>query len=154
VVVIQRFGVWRLAVGIVGAATICTLWSWVVLAPWGQLMAARIAVGLVGLLILALTVSLWRMPSGTLRWSGASWSFARLAESPATPVVGEVDVAIDLGAFLLLRFASPDARGRRAVRWLAVQRRGLEREWHSFRCAVYSPRPAPGPADAADLRPH
>ena len=154
VVVIRRFGLWRLVVGIVAASAIGTLCAWLALAPWGQLAAARVAVGLAGISTLALAVSLFRMPSGTLRWSGSTWTFSDLAPSPATPVAGDVDVAIDLGPFLLLRFASPDARGRRKVRWLAVQRRGLEREWHSFRCAVYSPRPAPGPADAADLRPH
>ena len=154
VIVIRRFGLWRLAVGTVGAAAIGTLCAWLVLAPWGQLAAARVAVGLAALSMLALVLSLFRMPSGTLRWSGSDWSFADLAEPSATPVAGEVDVAIDLGGFLLLRFASPDERGRRRVRWLAVQRPGLEREWHSFRCAVYSPRPAPGPTDAADLRPH
>jgi hypothetical protein len=154
VVEIRRFGAWRVAVGVVAAAAIGTLCAWLVLAPWGQVTAARIAVGLAALSTLALATSLFRMPSGTLRWSGSSWSFSDLAAASATPVTGDVDVALDLGAFLLLRFACLDTRGRRKVRWLAVQRRGLEREWHSFRCAVYSPRPAPGPADAADLRPH
>ena len=154
VVVIRRFGWWRLAVAVLAAAAMGTLCAWLVLAPWGQLAAARVAVGLAGVSALALAASLFHMPSGTLRWSGANWSFSDLTSSSATPVAGDVDVAIDLRAFLLLRFTAPDARGRLKVRWLPVQRRGLEREWHSFRCAVYSPRPAPGPADAADLRPH
>jgi hypothetical protein len=58
-------------------------------------------------------------------------------------------VAIDLGSFLLLRFLPEGRSGPGAVRWIPVGRRGLEREWHAFRCAVYSPRPAAGstPAD-------
>jgi hypothetical protein len=58
--------------------------------------------------------------------------------------VGELQVAIDLGAWMLLHFV-PDV-GHRAcsVSWLPVQRRGLESQWHALRCAVYSPRPAAG----------
>jgi hypothetical protein len=56
-------------------------------------------------------------------------------------------VAIDLGGWLLLRFyaepvrrAAGDAMRRgRTPAWIAVQRRGLEADWHAIRCTVYSP---------------
>jgi hypothetical protein len=51
-----------------------------------------------------------------------------------------VAVAIDLGGWMLLRFV-PGAGGGRA-RWIALQRHGLEPQWHALRCAVYAPRPA------------
>ena len=48
-------------------------------------------------------------------------------------------VAIDLGSFLLLSLVGADAGACRSGRWLPVQRRGLELQWHALRCAVYSP---------------
>jgi len=46
-------------------------------------------------------------------------------------------VAVDLGAFLLLRLVEQ----RRTIVWLPVQRRGVESQWHALRCAAYSPLP-------------
>ena len=83
-----------------------------------------------------------------LRWDGLVWHLGPIGDA-ATP--GELHVAIDLGPWMLLRFSAslPDARARTS--WLPVQRRGLEAEWHALRCAVYSPRTAPG--DDADIGP-
>jgi hypothetical protein len=153
VIAVRRFALWRLAVALVGAAALASLVAWVCLAPLGQSALARLSIGLASACALALAVSLGRLRAGTLRWDGSSWAFAELAMPQAMPMAGELDVALDLGAFLLLRFTSGDAPGRRRVHWIPVERRGLEREWHSFRCAVYSPRPAPGTAPAADPQP-
>jgi hypothetical protein len=84
----------------------------------------------VALTMLALAVSLWRVPAQSLRWDGQVW---RLDAVP-----GELTVAVDIGPWMLLRF-TPGAGSR--TRWLPVQRRGLEAQWHALRCAVYAPRP-------------
>ena len=83
------------------------------------------------LLLLACAVSLWRVPAQSLRWDGQVWQL--------DDVSGELTAAIDLGPWMLLKFA-PEMPGRTS--WLPVQRRGLETQWHALRCAVYSPRPA------------
>ena len=82
----------------------------------------------------ALVRSLLRTPARSLRWDGQAWHL--------DAVPGDVAVVIDLGPWMLLRFASTDfAR----VTWLPVQRRGIDAQWHALRCAVYSPRPLAGP---------
>jgi len=58
--------------------------------------------------------------------------------------------------FLGVGDASPGALRRAGAvlaRRLPAGRRGLEREWHAFRCALYSPRPTTGPSGAGLRRP-
>ena len=152
VVAVRRSGVWRMVVGGVAAASLASLVAWVFLAPRGQVAGARAAVAVCGLATLAGAASLVRRPAAVLRWGASAWSFADLATPSSAPIPGELEVAIDLGSLLLLRFVPRDAAGRRSAGWIAVERRGLEREWHSFRCAAYSPRPAAGMSGAADCR--
>ena len=84
-----------------------------------------------------------RVEAGVLACSDGAWSFT--TDSGALRP-GTLEVAIDLGSFLLLRL-----RGGRGAVWLPVQRRGLEREWHALRCAVYSP---PAAVAASPTVPH
>jgi len=88
--------------------------------------------------LMALGVSLAKTTAVDLRWDGRTWY---LGPAVGEPVSGDLSVAIDLGAWMLLRFspALPQARPRST--WLPVQRHGLEAQWHALRCAVYSPRP-------------
>ena len=149
-VVVRRFVVWRSAVCVVALAGVSALVAWVLLAPVGQLVAVRVGVGLAGLASLALAASLVRTRPVVVRWDGVAWTVADPANVVAAPLAGTLDVAIDVGSFMLLRFTSNGIRPPLGVRWIPVERRGLEREWHSFRCAVYSPRPVAGSVDAAD----
>ncbi len=155
--VLNRFGVWRAAVAAVASAGVVVLLAWLAtrseptpaigLAAWVSAMFA----------VPALAVSLMRVPSVAMRWDGQQWWLARQARSSRTAataqidaVAGEVDVALDFGGWMLLRFRPVAvARHTRLPQWLPVQRRGLEAHWHALRCAVYSPRPAPA-GDAAD----
>jgi hypothetical protein len=75
-----------------------------------------------------------------LLWDGLGWSVAPVS-GPGPAAAGTLEVAVDLGAFLLLRFVPAGRSSPAAVRWIPVGRAGLEPEWHAFRCAVYSPRP-------------
>jgi hypothetical protein len=152
-VTLRRFAAWRCAVAVVAAAALASLLAWVLLAPPGRLAGVRVAIALAGVATLGLALSLLRVAAGTRRWDGSGWTFADAARPQAAPTAGGLEVAIDLGTFLLLRFRPHDATGRRSVRWLPVERRGLEREWHAFRCALYSPRPAASPSGAAGVTP-
>jgi hypothetical protein len=83
-----------------------------------------------------------------LRWDTRRWFLDATGGIPEETHPGNLTIALDLGAWMLLRF-DPDAplpAGRRTT-WLPVQRLGLEAHWHALRCAVYCARPAAG-ADA------
>ena len=86
-----------------------------------------------------------------MRWDGQRWHLA-LAQASAhshggEPAAGQLAVAIDLGGWLLLRFAAEAvAATRPRAAWIPLQRRGLEGEWHAIRGTLHSPRPAPAAA--------
>ena len=155
--VLSRFGAWRAAVAVVAGAGVVVLLVW--LATRSEPTPPLGLAGWVGamLAVPALAVSLMRVPAVTLRWDGQQWWLAQLARSSRAAaaaqidaVAGEVDVALDFGAWMLLRFRpASGTRRERRTRWLPVQRRGLDAHWHALRCAVYSPRPVPA-REAAD----
>ena len=127
---LRRFGVWRAAVAVLASAGLAALVSWLIGREPPVSAGLMTLVVSAALLILALAVSLWRVPAQSLRWDGQAWQL--------DAVPGELKVAIDLGPWMLLNF-TPDAAARAS--WLPVQRLGLEAQWHALRCAVYSPRP-------------
>jgi len=142
-ITVARFGAWRVAVGSVAAAALSCLAAWVLTSPLGESPWGRVGAAAGALATLALAASLWRVSPVALRWNGSEWWLAPAAvAAPASP--GTLDVAVDLGAFLLLRFHPAGRSGPAAVRWIPVGRVGLEREWHALRCAVYSPRSVAG----------
>jgi hypothetical protein len=144
---LRRFDVWRIAVGAVAVVTLATLTAWTLaIAPSRDgrdvslvvLAAAGLAIA-----TLAVAASLLRVEGGVLACSDGAWTFS--ADSGAVRA-GALEVAMDLGPFLLLRVGSAPPAA-----WLPVQRLGLEREWHALRCAVYSP---PAAAAASPIAPH
>ena len=151
-ITVVRFGAWRAAVGLVALAGLAAMAAWLATSPLGAGAGVRTGAALAALAVVALAVSLLRTPAVIVRWDGALWSVAPSLPPSAAPAPGELSVALDLGSFLLLRFVAQARSGAAAARWIPVGRRGLEHEWHAFRCAVYSPRPASG-STAADPRP-
>jgi hypothetical protein len=147
-ITVVRFGAWRGAVVFVAAAALASMAAWLVSSPLRQGAWVRAGAALASLAVIALAASLLRTRAPALRGDGPSWSIASAIALPAAHVPGELFAALDLGSFLLLRFLAAGRSGRGAVRWIPVERRGLEREWHAFRCAVYSPRPATGSTTA------
>ncbi len=145
VVELRRFGVWRMAVGIVAAAAIASMAAWAGLpladqssnAPWIAMVAALLAV-----MSALIAASLARVEPGTLACIDGSWTFTCRRRGVDRVESGALTVAVDLGSFLLLTLTHADSSRRVARRWLPVQRRGLEADWHALRYAVYSPPPA------------
>jgi hypothetical protein len=143
VVTSSRFGCWRGALGAlaVGAGAVTATW---IVASAGQRPAALLlAVALLALVLLGAAMLGLRIRPFELRWDGARWWCACGAPRAAEPRSGEVQVALDLGSWLLLRFVDEAPAQRRRTSWLPLQRRGLEAHWHALRCAVHAPRPAP-----------
>ena len=157
-VCVTRFGMWRAAVLAVGLFAVVAVVAWMTqhmrVLPWPA-AAGQFAGGAVALVsTLWLTAGLVRMPAFQLRWDGLSWYFNRVDPTStdaiaAEPQAGELSIAIDLGAWLLLRFTPGTPPGDARACWLPLQRQGLERQWHGLRCALYSPRPAPKSGAAA-----
>ena len=147
---VNRYGVWRavvlLLVASAGAAMLAWWWAQPVPVPqWASVVAAA------GVLVSAASAAgLWRTPRTTLRWERQRWWVTRegLAER-----AGDLAVAIDLGGWILLRFVPEGAPTGLAWRcppmWIALQRRGLEAQWHTLRCALYCARPALEPGAGA-----
>ena len=149
-ITVARFAAWRVAVAAVALAVLAALAAWLVGSPLGASGWMRAGVAAAALASLGLAASLWRQSPVRLRWDGAVWTMAPAADLAAERP-GRLEVAIDLGSFLLLRFLPMDRAGPVAVRWIPVGRAGLERDWHAFRCAVHSPVPA-GVAAASEPR--
>jgi hypothetical protein len=149
-ITVARFAAWRVAVALVALAALASLAAWLLGSPLGESGWVRAAVALAALASLGSAASLWRQPPVRLRWDGVGWALAPAGDLAAERP-GRLDVAIDLGSFLLLRFVPSGDSGPAAARWIPVGRAGLEREWHAFRCAIHSPAPPAGRA-AADPR--
>ena len=135
---LRRFAVWRLAVWLVAGAAIAAVTAWA-----GALWASQpephrdLVLGVAAALALATigsAISLSRVEGGLLICADGTWTFASDAGVRRS---GTLEVAMDLGAFLLLRLVGK----RRTIVWLPIQRRGVEAQWHGLRCAVYSPPP-------------
>ena len=149
-ITVARFGAWRAAVAALALAALASLAAWLVGSPLGEDTRIRVGVGAAALATLALAASLWRQPAVRLRWDGLAWAVA--APADGAEVSGRLEIAIDLGSFLLLRFTPAGRSGPVAVSWIPVGRAGLEPEWHGFRCAVHSPQRV-GPAAVDPHRP-
>ncbi len=75
--------------------------------------------------------------AGLLTWDGAAWQWVPAAGASRQ---GTVQVMIDLGPWLLLRF-SPSVAPVASV-WLAISRRAAVGQWPAWRAALFAPRPA------------
>ena len=140
-VALRRFGIWRGVVAALAALGCVAMFMWLLgRDPRVPLEAASVALG--ALATVGLAVSLGRVDAADLRWDGRCWHLNQPAAPQGEPVPGNLQVAMDLGPWMLLRFmAIAPASGARVV-WLPVQRRGIEAQWHALRCAVHSPQPA------------
>ncbi len=80
----------------------------------------------------------WRLrrpAAQVLRWTGQAWM---LLASGSAPCVGRIDVAIDLGDWLLLRLHQKDGPDH----WLPLAATRSKRHWHALRCALAASRHA------------
>lgn len=139
-ITVYRFGAWRVA-----CATLVAI-SWGLTAAWAfsawHTHPEWLAVALLVLAVATggLSLQAWRLAPTSLRWDGQLWHIGPQDTTGQEPIAGRVGVAVDLGAWMLLRFMAEGAwRGR----WLPVQRRGHELAWQGLRATVYCARPVP-----------
>jgi hypothetical protein len=141
---LRHFGVWRACIGGLAAMGLASMAAWAAARDpsFGWPVSAMLVAG--GFWFLAVVISLLRTPPVSLRWDGSVWYLGEPETGAVDMTAGDLRVIIDLGPWMLLRFATTLPNGRTLATWLPVQRRGLEAKWHGLRCSVYSPRPLPG----------
>ena len=119
---------WVVFVSLCAGLAAANLVAWLLLwreAGWG-------AAVLTGLAVAALAA--WRMRRvhavSDLNWDGSQWLWQGLT--------GEVHVALDLDAWMLLCF--DPVHGKRC--WIAASRRSARGPWHALRAALHARPPA------------
>ena len=73
-----------------------------------------------------------------VEWNSGHWS---LQDTTGRHRPGQLDVMIDLGGWLLLRFRPEDGSLRRRSHWFATSCGGRHAAWSAFRAALYSSAP-------------
>jgi hypothetical protein len=148
-VTIERFDRWRLGAFSLGAPALACAWTWAFLRLGALETLAALACTAVTLEVLRYES---RRASLCLQFDGAEWQWWVPESGDAAPRSGQVQVCIDLGTWIMLRFvesepsAFPVLPPRRRSMFIPIQRRGHEQCWHALRCAVYSPATSAEPA--------
>jgi hypothetical protein len=128
---------WTAFVALCAGIAVANAAAWLLLQR-GASVAAGAGLGLVAVAFAARRLK-GEPQASDLSWSGSQWQWQGL--------VGEVTVALDLDAWMLLRF--DPARGRR--RWIVASRASAAGPWPALRAALYARRPAdplsPGVSD-------
>ena len=130
---------WHWGVTVLVAFASASVTAWV--AAYGEVAYGYIAIAALSVAggsgaAAWLTINRHDATTCVLTWDGATW---QLVQGAAAPCVGDVAVMIDLGAWMLLRFA-PAAQGHGTV-WKAVSRSTAGPLWPAWRAALYSHRP-------------
>ena len=108
----SRFGLWRGAVGVLAMAVVGTILLWLVGRDPPAAAPTQAIVGVLLCAVIGLAIHLARVRHVGLRRDGQAWHLSDTGNSIAeTP--GEVTVAIDLGAWMLLRFKLLRIQGSR-----------------------------------------
>ena len=142
---LRHFWLWRTAVALVACIAIAAVLAWLGAGSEPR-SAGTWAAGIAAVVgLFASGAALARIEPGTLRRERGAWSFVSSSSTGQAPEAGDLAVAIDLGAFMLLVLTR--AGGGR--RWLPAQRHGHESAWHGLRCAAHAPRPSAVVATAA-----
>jgi hypothetical protein len=143
---VHRYGVWRAAAVFLVAATTAAVAAWLVHSHVMTFVWAVLCL-LVSASV-AVLAHAWRLQPVSLRWDSQRWHLGPLTAAGHEPDAGGLVVAMDFGAWMLLRFVPDSATMLRPGVWLPVQRLGHEPAWHSLRCTVYCARPVSLPAVA------
>jgi hypothetical protein len=143
-VTIRDDSVWRAGVLLLTACVIGVLCAWAADSSRARNLGTTwLALSLVPAAA-CLGMSLWRAFPVALKFTGSTWLVWRADRAHEAPIQGDVQVSLDLGAWMLLRFIPvAQAKGARS-RWLPVHSSSLAPQWHALRCALYSSRPAAG----------
>ncbi|MDO9234799.1 MAG: hypothetical protein Q7U28_02040 [Aquabacterium sp.] len=138
---VRRFAVWNCTLISVSVVAMVVCSAWFVgrnddLPPWcNGLISVALFLALVG------ACGALRRHPVRLRWDSQCWHITEFNRRTEEIGLSQVQVMLDAGSWLLLKFVPKGRLNPLSMHWLPVQRRGIEGQWHALRCAVYSPRP-------------
>ncbi|MBT9458381.1 MAG: hypothetical protein IV097_17310 [Burkholderiaceae bacterium] len=133
----------------------CLAWALLVMLASASLLAwllLRLGLPVATLLLAAPTGllagwSLQRQPALSLRWDGQTWLLGAAASRGSETRQGSLRPMLDLGDWLLLRFADrPERRYGQGRSYLALSRADMAQQWPLLRLTLYS---AAGPSEPA-----
>jgi hypothetical protein len=147
-VVLQIGPLWRAVALLLTGLTLATSLGWAGLKGGGAWLLPLLSLAL---LCFGLWPLRWRPPQ-RLRWDGHGWWW--LPANEGEELAGELLVALDLDAHLLLRFdAAPTSTRRARCHWIAASRSSCMGDWHGLRCALHSSSPARSEPAGTEPRP-
>lgn len=95
-----------------------------------------------------------RQPPQSLRWDGQTWLLGPAAGRGAESRQGSLRPMLDLGGWLLLRFADrPERRFGQGRSYLALSRADLPQQWPLLRLTLYSAAGRAEPASHPESTP-
>lgn len=143
-VLITRIDCWRGFVIALVLAALISLTSWLFASSAQQFHPAALVVMIAGTVLASgYAVLTLRTPATSLRWDGQHW-YAGPAHLVGTEPWGvDVRIRIDLVNWMLLELRSDQVGFPRTMAWLAVQKVGIETDWHGLRCALFSGKTYP-----------
>ena len=137
---VSRFGAWRLSSACLVIASTLAMGLWMagtVVFNWPIAMTLVWFVACVCVIV----VKASRQQAVRIRWDMQAWHLV-VDGAAGEPVRGSLDLTVDGGAWLLLRFVPDGGSAFRDAVWLPAQRRGHENSWHALRATLYGARPA------------
>jgi hypothetical protein len=143
-ITVCHFGAWRSAIAVLLLCAVSTLAAFALADGESAPPLVRSVALLASAAVVLAGSGLMRCRPVSLRWDTHCWNLGPGSSVGEEPWPGRLEVTLDLGAWMLLRFEHEVTAGRRRSSWVPVQRRGMESAWHGFRCAVYSARSARG----------
>jgi hypothetical protein len=150
---VSHFGWWRAAIGATAtlAATALAVWGW----HRGGDASTVTGMVLGGLALAAALSAAGGSRPVRLRWDGEHWHIDGVAggKDDGQGAQHGLVVAIDIGPWMLLRLRPVLPQPSVRTRWIPVQRRGHEAQWHGMRRAVYFPRSSAGGPPMAEPHP-
>jgi hypothetical protein len=129
-VTLRRSAGWPVFVGLSAAAAAANAYAWWL--SWRELEPVGLLVAVPAVLCGAAMAAWARRATiyGELAWDGAQWRWR--------DALGQVQAAIDLGGWMLLRFVDTAHR----TQWIVAHRASTEGAWPALRAALHARRPA------------
>ena len=116
------------------AAAVAAYWAGAQL--WGAGPWVALAAVALGLAAAAWAGRALAAPAQQLVWDGAVW---QLRPAGSEPLSGQALLMLDLGGWMLVRFAPAGAGPWRDGRWLPLSHRDAGAAWQALRVALHAP---------------
>ena len=149
-VTIRDYSVWRAAVLALTVGVVAVVCAWGVQSSRAQNETTSWLAFSLGVAAVGLGALLWRVCPATLRYDRSTWYLGSADGQSGEPIAGNLEISLDLGVWMLLRFIPAAKTPGARPRWLPVQSGASDIQWHALRCAIYASRRSARDAAARD----